>query len=108
MKDKILKWLSYGETGASSRAMAFASIDIVASTSHPCDPSDFNRCLLLIEAVPEIKENMYKVAKISDTWQKLVDRWDEVEKCFLDEVGRNWSNSDSAKKTYKLMKQIGC
>jgi hypothetical protein len=108
MKDKILDWFAAGRVGASSRAMACAAADLPHDKSHPYDPGDLNRCLLLLEAVPEIRNQMDKIAAISDTWGKLVARWDEVEQCFLDEVGLNWRKANSAPKTYELMKQIGC
>ena len=108
MKDKILEWFATGRVGASSKAMACAAAGLPGDKSHPYDPDDLNRCLLLLEAVPEIRDCMDKVAEISGTWAKLVTRWDEVEKCFLDEVGLNWCKANSASKTYELMKQIGC
>ena len=108
MKDKILNWFSTGRVGASSKAMALASIGISNDKSHPYDPDDLNRCLLLLEAVPEIRQHFDEVAAISDTWAKLVSQWDEVEQCFLDEVGLNWAKGDRASRTYELMKAIGC
>jgi hypothetical protein len=108
MKDKILNRIATGQVGASSKAMALASIEMPHDRSHPYDPADLNRCLLLLDAVPEIRDNMDKVAGISETWAKLVDRWDEVEQCFLDEVGLNWTKGDRAPRTYELMKAIGC
>lgn len=108
MKDKILEWFANGRVGASSKAMACAAADLPHNKSHPYDPDDLNRCLLLLEAVPEIRDNMNKVAGISATWTKLVARWSEVEQCFLDEVGLNWCKAHSAPKTYQLMKDIGC
>lgn len=107
MKDKVLNWLATGQVGESSKAMAYAVIDMdVNLKSHPYDPADFNRCLMLLEAVPEARNNFDKVAALSETWKKLIDRWDEVEKCFLDEVGFDWVNSDNAPKTYDLMDGI--
>ena len=108
MKDKILRWFGTGKVGASSRAMALAAVEMPNDGSHPLDPADFNRCLLLLEAVPEIRQRMDRVAAISKTWAKLVDHWAEVEKCFLDEVGLDWSNGQRATRTYNLMKDIGC
>jgi len=108
MKDKILEWFATGRVGASSKAMACAAADLPNDKSHPHDPDDLNRCLLLLEAVPEIRNCMSKIAGISDTWAKLVARWDEAEQSFLDEVGLNWTKARSAPKTYQLMKDIGC
>jgi hypothetical protein len=107
MKDKILKWFATGRVGCSSKAMACCFADIpVHDKSHPYDPDDLNRCLLLLKAVPEAREHMDKLKSLSETWSKLVDKWDEVEALFLDEVGLNWSKGSRAEKTYKLMRYI--
>ena len=106
MQDKILNWFGTGEVGSSSKAMALAVTGNRNDGSHPYDPGDLNRCLLLLEAVPEMREHMDKIASMSKTWGKLVARWDEVEQCFLDEVGLNWTKARSAPKTYELMKAI--
>lgn len=108
MKDKILNWFGTGSVGASSKAMALAVTDVKNDGSHPYDPDDLNRCLLLLDAVPEIRQHMDKIAEINETWKKLIDRWEEVEQCFLGEVGLNWTKANSAPKTYELMKSIGC
>ena len=64
MKDKILNWFGAGQVGASSKAMALAAAGMPNDKSHPYDPDDLNRCLLLLEAVPEIRQHMDKVAAI--------------------------------------------
>lgn len=108
INDKILLWMATGQVGASSQAMAFAAIDFPNDKSHPYDPSDFNRCLLLLADVPEIRDRFDKIADLSDTWKKLIDRWNEIEQCFIDEVGFNWSDGTSAPKTYELLKTVRC
>lgn len=107
MKDKILMWLATGNIGASSKAMAFTAADLPNNGNSPHDPDDLNRCLLLLDAVPEIRNHMDKIAAINTRWAALVDRWNEVEQCFLDEAGLNWTKARSAPKTYELMKAIG-
>ena len=74
--------------------------------SFPLDPDDLNRCLLFLAAVPEAREHLDEVATISPVWGRLVARWDEIEKTFLDEAGLDWCNSFSAPKTYRLMQEI--
>jgi hypothetical protein len=108
MRDKILDWLLTGSVGASAKAMACAALGKENDRSHPQDPDDLNRCLLLLERVPEIRKHMDKLADMSETWAKLVARWPEVEKTFLDEVGFNWSKRSRAPKTYALMKKLRC
>lgn len=106
MEKKILNWILTGETGASSMAMARALIGIKGRTDHPHDPDDLNRCLMLLAAVPEAREHMNKLRRMSPTWSALVDRWDEIEASFIDEVGIGWSKSASAKRTYTLMRDV--
>ena len=115
MRENILDWLvSSSDKGVSSEAMACALLGKENGSdfgnSPPSGPSDFNRCLKFIIHVPEAKAHMSKIASINKTWGKLVDKWDEVEQMFLDEVGLDWEKGRKlrAEKTYKLMKEIGC
>jgi len=106
VKDKILYWLATGQVGASSKAMAFQVLGLPNNKSFPWDAPDFNRCLLFLDAVPEARDHMDKIADISPVWQRFVNSWDEIEACFLDEVGLNWSHGESAPKTYDLIKKV--
>lgn len=74
--------------------------------AHPHDPSDLNRCLLLLDEIPALRPLMPKMAGVSEQWSKLIGRWDEIEACFIDEVGRGWEKATSAPRTYNLMKQV--
>ena len=57
----ITDWMAKGETGISSRAIAFK---ILCQTfpetwdSHPRDPDDLRRCLILINQVVGIRERL--------------------------------------------------
>lgn len=111
IKEKILNWLAHGRVGTSSKSMALCAAgleqDRMWGVSTPSDPDDLNRCLLLLEQVPEVRDHFCNIAKLSPKWGTLIARWDEVEQCFIDEVGLNWCKGRSAPKTYKLMKEIG-
>ena len=103
----VLNWLANGSVGASSKAMAFSIAGIECEEiSHPYDPSDFNRCLMLLDAVPEARKHLDKVATLSLYWKAIIERFDEIEACFIDEVGLDWTKGGSAKKTYGLIKSI--
>ncbi len=106
MKEKILKWFATGRVGASSKAMACCLIDAETDYSYPLDPDDFNRCLLFLNAVPEARQHFDKLRLMSTKWAILIDRWDEIEQCFLDEVGFNWCKAKMAAKTYELIGDI--
>ena len=107
MKTKILKWLASDNTGMSSQFMAFTAIEIKPKyTSHPYDPSDLNRCILLVEEVPEIKEKFNIIAKSSKEWGAVINNWDALVSLFHSEVGENWSKGLSAPLTYNEMKRL--
>lgn len=106
MRDEVLNWFGNGQVGQSSKAMALAVTDTKGNADHPWDPDDLNRCLLFLEAVPQARQHMDKVAALSPTWARLVERWDEIEQTFIGEVGRNWCKALSAPDTYRLMRKI--
>lgn len=110
MKENILMWFATGQVGTSSKAMVLAVLDFPQDPDwpdeYPYHPVELNGCLLLLEAAPEIRDHMDKVAALSERWARLVARWDELEKCFLDECGLDWSKGYEAHWTYKLMREI--
>ncbi len=106
--EKVITWFTCANTGASSEAIAgYLTTGAIGYCSTPSDPSDFNRCLMLLDAIPELKEDMHKMKNLGRQWPVLIDSWDIIEKSFIDEVGLNWCHGGSAPKTYKLMKSIG-
>ena len=107
---KVLKWFGNGRVGQSSKCMAvyLTTGEISCGGSYPHDPDDLNRCLLLLNEVPELREHLHKMAKVNSTWKNLVDNWDALESCFLNEVGLNWCKHNRATITYKAMKEMGC
>ena len=109
MNDKILEWFANGETGISSKAMARAIAGLKRDTTwsawgdHPSDPSDFNRCVKFLKAVPEARQHLNKVATLSKVWETLVQHWDELEKLLEEELPNN-----RCPKLYDRMKELGC
>lgn len=108
IREKVLHWLVNGRVGMSSKFMACTIINVECFYAHPHDPADFNRCLLLLEEIPELKAGMGKLKGKSKQWDALLEDWDFLESCFINEVGKNWSNGDRAVITYKAMKAMGC
>jgi hypothetical protein len=111
MEKKIIDWLANGETGISSKVIAFTMLGQNYSKpfSHPHDPDDFKRCLKLVIAIPEIRPRLGELRSRSAYWAALIDHWDEVESTFMDEVAEwlhnGWSKK-RAHRTYELMQKI--
>ena len=100
MKDKILEWLIHGERGVSSESMACAVLGMKPKLMcHPIDHADFMRCVKFLDAVPEARNYLKDVAKLSGTWAILVENWDELETLY---------RSGDSSKLYSQMKRLGC
>lgn len=109
MKDKILDWFAHGERGISSEAMACAVGGMKPNDfwarfgNHPSDPDDLKRCIKFLDAVPEARQHLGEVAKLSKTWAKLIEHWDELEAMFREEFP-----TGKTPKLYQRMKNLGC
>lgn len=106
---KTLRWLADGETGESSETMAYwlaFNIKRGWGVCHPHDPADFDRCLKLLAAVPELRPDLPRMRELGPAWSALVSRWIEIETCFLSEAGLGWANAARAPKTFVLMRSI--
>lgn len=108
---KILEWMATHRTGLSSEAMAYCALGLQRKgmwngTEHPHDPSDFNRCLLLLDQVPEVRDHFPSIADLSPQWSALIAHWDELTKQFVHEVGWAWSKHEAAPVTYMRMQQV--
>lgn len=106
IQTKVLNWIATGRVGASSKAMAMAACGLPNDGSYPHDPDDLNRCLLLLESVPDVRDHFEKIAALGVVWERLIGRWADIEASFLDEVGLNWSKAQAAPKTYALMRDV--
>jgi hypothetical protein len=108
-KDQILRWFVTGNVGISSKCIASTMLGMELRGIDrwtPSDPSDFNRCLKLLRAAPEIRDHMDLMRPVSKDWSTLVDCWAEIEACFMAEVPGWLDGKDENKlaaKTYLLM-----
>lgn len=106
---KVANWLIHGRVGLSSKTMAAwlaYGEKFEDGHNHPHDPDDLDRCLNLLNTVPELRIFFPNMAALSKTWAALVENWDEIERSHLDEVGLGWTKARSAPKTYALMRMI--
>lgn len=110
---KVLLWLGDGEVGLSSKAMAFAAIDMPLPemtfgehVAHPRDPDDLRRCLLLCRRIPELENHLDLVAELSPSWARLIENWTTLKKMFERECGLDLQHGRSAPETYDLMQTL--
>lgn len=76
---KVLKWALTGKTGLSSKCMAAHLTGNECDGNYPHDGSDFDRCIGLLAAVPELRPFLPKMAEVNRYWAALVSKWDAIE-----------------------------
>ena len=93
-------WLASDSTGLSSRYMArilatCAGLGSVPEEDdlhfrgihYPHDPSDFGRCVGLLDAVPELRPHLPELTEgHGGAWARLVAVWDELEALYREEL----------------------
>ena len=108
LSDAACRWLACGERGASSDTMFthLTGVDAGGGDHFPWDPADFRRCLLLLEQVPELRDQLPKMATVSTEWAGLVRDWSKISAAFLIECKNilNPKPGSQAPNTYNLIK----
>jgi hypothetical protein len=113
---RAIWWLEHGERGVSSETI-FANLVNMAGElsrvmykkrpspqwSHPLDPDDFRRCHLLLEVVPELREEMHRMKAVSPVWSALVDNWEKLTEMLKEQMETGKPNG-----MYEFMKELGC
>ena len=103
----LIAWIRSGERGLSSEAIVdhLARHPLASARgriSHPYDPADLRRCVLLLDAVPTLRPLMPRMADVSPEWAALVARWDELEDSLRREMAVGYAATD----TYTLMRSV--
>lgn len=94
-----IDWFINGRTGISSKAIwcwmnRVPLEDAWTNWNHPSDPDDFSRCYLLLQRNPDWRARISEMAFVSKEWGALAERWDELERMFLDIVGGSFTQQD--------------
>lgn len=87
---QVIEWLASGSAGEAAKVialwLAFGIKHRAAPT--PLDPAEFETCLQLLQAVPELRPCLKRMAKLSAAWKVMVCEWDAIEAKFHEEAGR--------------------
>ena len=105
---EIITWMATGETGMSSKTLAFAALgELSGRISYPYDPADLRRCLLLIRRCPKVSDAILILADHNKQWAALAKEWDALTHMLEDEIGHDLpSYGWEAPKTYHAMKAL--
>ncbi|AQT06479.1 hypothetical protein A0U91_15815 (plasmid) [Acetobacter persici] len=74
-------WLKFGEKGNSSKFLfSMLSETPEIRPAAPSDASDFRRCVLLLDLIPEWRDKLEAcMAKAPDPWPELAKNWNSLE-----------------------------
>ena len=105
IKERANWWRNRGDVGDSSLTIwsAFTGPCIDhRNLGYPLDPQDFLRCKLLLDLIPEWRQEVKKVSACFRWWAPFVDRWDGFERLYAEE-----SPGKKCPKLYELMQVAG-
>lgn len=107
LRSKTLEWLGRSCFCPSSFALAMACCKIFSDEkSHPDTLRAMERCVAYLSAVPAARVRLHAAGRLSDVWARLVDRWDELEACFLAECGAGFERSEVGDRTEAMLREI--
>ena len=108
LPQSVITWLIAGERGLSSNAIVqhLTGYPAVSGrwpgdrTAHPLDPADLLRCMLLLDACPELHQAFVEhMGSLSPVWARLVPIWDDL----CEQLGYEMAVGDGAPATYDAM-----
>lgn len=102
--NKVAQWWKHGETGLSSEAIVLNVIADISVGDYPSDPSDFRRCVVMMEKLPFIR-TYFKRCMMNEnkTWKAYIKHWDELMDLYDEEVT---NGTGKAPKLYKRMHEL--
>lgn len=103
MSAAILKWMSGGDTGSSSMAIALVALGGDpgdGKNRYPHDGSDFGRCHRLLEVAPDAKDALTSLAAHSPYWSVLAKAWGDITAANLADL------ADHGDRAYRLMRCV--
>lgn len=88
-------WLLSGSRGLSARSM-FRTITGWAVEGdrlyHPYDAGDFSRCMALLDTVPSLRLELWRMSDVGPEWEALVSAWKHIEELVHND-GSAWSGA---------------
>lgn len=105
---KVLQWQATGNVGVSSATMASIALGMKKNFygsyfRPPSDPSDLNRCMKLVQRIPEIKDSFPLIASECPRFAPVIQHWDELTRLLKKELKRP---DKRAPETYARMKEL--
>jgi len=71
---KVIAWYAGGDTGLSSEAMAARLSGQPCRRDYPRDPDDLGRCVRLLDAIPELRSELFMMVGVCKEWERLIKK----------------------------------
>ncbi|HBO25091.1 MAG TPA: hypothetical protein DD649_19720 [Providencia sp.] len=101
----LTAWLASDDVGSSSRYMAaILSGQFSAPNHYPWDGADLGRCIRLLEAVPELANQLHEMKTCSPQWSAVINNWDKWKE--LCEASEGKKLYQEMKLTYESLRDL--
>ena len=101
------RWAISGDAGISSKTiiLVLRGVDLLGTTppSPPHDPSDFGRCLRMLQQFHWLRPFLPMVAAKYPEWSGLIAHWNELE---AEYVAADESGTGQAPEMYRRMREL--
>jgi hypothetical protein len=86
---RVAVWLNGRRVGNPAMALAlWLSLRIKhGDAAAPRTPAEFQECVDLLAAVPQLRSHMKRMARLSGAWKVMVEEWAVIEAKLLEEAG---------------------
>lgn len=100
-----VEWANGDDSGTSSKTIlaAITGYPFVQRGDVPHDPSDFGRCVRLLDRFPELRPELAKVVEKHPRWAPHVERWDEFEAMYRAAID---SKAKTAPELYAALQEL--
>lgn len=80
-EQRIEEWLARGHVGKSSETLALYMLgrDYDHLGDSPRDADDFERCSLLLQWAPALRDRLIELHNLSPTWGRIAEQWEGLE-----------------------------
>jgi hypothetical protein len=88
LQKRVLDWLAAGRSIQCTRAIVYWLLFGIkyGPDNHPTNAAEFQSCLELLDHIPELRGYLFRMAKLSPTWKRLMDEWESIEQTFRHEI----------------------
>lgn len=107
IEERAASWLASNETCEASLALCNHMLGKPVSRSECLrGVTDLNRCLELLDLVPEWKPRIREMGLYGAAWKKMAAHWHHLTRLFMREAGLGFSHGHRAPRANNMIKEL--